>query len=141
MNKDMIQLSDGSWNYKSNCNQCDACEGWFLRDEAKERGEDGVICEGCAKEKNINYCEVCGRSIDYEFQGKLIKFCKNCKNRTTDFVKRRNMNRRRMRSVMETIPEDLRDIAVKLMRVGDLQKAGLLPFTDCRSRSWDLEEE
>lgn len=127
MSDDYVQLADGSYREERHTNRCCFCGGRFLKDEAKDRGDGRVICEGCARKHNINFCRVCGRAVDFEYNGAVIYRCNECKNRTTTDDKKNEEERRILEEIINYYyGTDLYTTAVHLIRLGDLQKAGLV---------------
>ena len=127
MDDEYIQLSDGSCRLKRHTNQCVLCQGIYLIDEARDRGDGRVICDNCARKYNINFCQICRRPIDFEYKGIEAKRCIPCRNKASNDSTK--VEKKVLYDVLNSVETHLIDVALNLIKAGDKQKAGLLPMS------------
>jgi hypothetical protein len=122
MSKDWLQAADGSWHLIEHLNRCVICKQLYLLDDARDRGDGRVICDGCATKHNINYCRVCGAKINMFGGGKKRLRCKNCTNR----LDKQQIEELRNLCVLKETLMDVKtrhiEIAKKLVMLGIIQR-------------------
>ena len=126
MPENLVQIADGSWHPQDFTSVCSICHKIKLLDDAKDRGSGDCICFECALENDINFCRVCGKAIPLYGGSKERLKCSKCTFKKTYEQSFREKELRTLRNVFEGIKPKHYSIAIKLVMLGDAQKAGVL---------------
>lgn len=122
----LVQISDGSWHPVEHTNICSFCKCRKKIDDVKQRGTEDAVCLECAIKYDINYCRVCGKKIPLYGGYKERTRCKDCASKKCAYQKIRRRELTTYRKLLEEIEPEHRDIALKLIMIGDAQKAGII---------------
>jgi len=146
MQEHIVQLADGSYRPIHHTNLCSMCNKRYLRDEAKDRGKGIILCDDCARSSNTNFCRICHIPVPFEYNGIPILRCLKCRNRRSKEDKEILLDRKILADVVENVPSEFLLICVSLLRISDMQQAGLFPVTPltrkekkCRCKRWRIK--
>lgn len=137
MYDEYVQLADGSYRSKSHTRVCELCKERYLRDEAKDRGDNRVLCDNCAKKENINFCKICGCRVDFQYNETEIQRCIRCRNKEFKENVKTQKEKSILRDIINTAQdEDEKEIHYLLIALGDAQKAGDIPYFRRKNKTW-----